>query len=127
VNLTTKTRADILNIRKNRINVLRKIYLKYKCNYGKLLNWLKLNGVVSELKNIFLMNFKEYFNKQFKNNLILSVNNNIQFSDSSMNKYITYSNLNKFNFFFLRKNRIFNKSRYSRNRQLYRTGFYWCL
>lgn len=28
---------------------------------------------------------------------------------------------------FLRKNRIFNKSRYSRNRQLYRTGVYWCL
>lgn len=28
---------------------------------------------------------------------------------------------------FLRKNKIFNKSRYSRNRQLYRTGVYWCL
>jgi hypothetical protein len=26
--------------------------------------------------------------------------------------------------FFIRKNRIFNKSRYSRNRQLYRTGVY---
>lgn len=29
--------------------------------------------------------------------------------------------------FFLRKNKIFNKSRYSRNRQLYRTGVYMCL
>ena len=28
---------------------------------------------------------------------------------------------------FLRKNKIFNKGRYSRNRQLYRTGVYWCL
>ncbi len=28
---------------------------------------------------------------------------------------------------FLRKNKIFNKSRYSRNRQLYRTGVYLCL
>lgn len=28
---------------------------------------------------------------------------------------------------FLRKNKIFNKSRYSRNRQLYRTGVYFCL
>jgi len=29
--------------------------------------------------------------------------------------------------FFLRKNKSFNKSRYSRNRQIYRTGVYWCL
>jgi len=28
---------------------------------------------------------------------------------------------------FIRKNKIFNKGRYSRNRQLYRTGVYWCL
>jgi hypothetical protein len=28
---------------------------------------------------------------------------------------------------YIRKNKIFNKGRYSRNRQLYRTGFYWCL
>ena len=28
---------------------------------------------------------------------------------------------------YLRKNKIFNKGRYSRNRQLYRTGVYWCL
>lgn len=32
-----------------------------------------------------------------------------------------YSNL------VLRKTKSFNKSRYSRNRQYYRTGVYWCL
>ena len=30
-------------------------------------------------------------------------------------------------FFFLRKHKLFNKGRYSRNRQTYRTGVYWCL
>jgi hypothetical protein len=30
-------------------------------------------------------------------------------------------------FFFLRNNEIFNKSRYSRNRQTYRTGVFWCI
>jgi hypothetical protein len=75
-------------------------------------------------KNIFLFRLKNFFFKKFSNNLKDSKLNLIKFSDSSMNKYISYKNLNKFNFFFLRKNRIFNKSRYSRNRQLYRTGFY---
>ena len=50
----------------------------------------------------------------------------IRFSETSVNKYLdAHSNTQKI--FFLRKNRIFNKSRYSRNRQLYRTGVYWCL
>ena len=30
-------------------------------------------------------------------------------------------------FYFLRKHKLFNKGRYSRNRQVYRTGLYWCL
>ena len=29
--------------------------------------------------------------------------------------------------YFLRKHKLFNKGRYSRNRQTYRTGAYWCL
>jgi hypothetical protein len=50
-----------------------------------------------------------------------------RYSDSSVNKFIDLSKLDNFIFFFLRKNKIFNKGRYSRNRQTYRTGFYWCL
>lgn len=34
---------------------------------------------------------------------------------------------NKFVLFFIRKQKFFNKGRYSRNRQLYRTGVYWCI
>ena len=30
-------------------------------------------------------------------------------------------------FYFLRKHKLFNKGRFSRNRQTYRTGAYWCL
>jgi len=36
------------------------------------------------------------------------------------------SELNHFEVFFLRKSRVFNKGRYSRNRQNYRTGVYLC-
>lgn len=34
---------------------------------------------------------------------------------------------NDYSNFILRKSKCFNKSRYSRNRQYYRTGVYWCL
>ena len=65
------------------------------------------------------------FKKFFLNKIIKKLP--IRFSDSSVNKYINMVNSDEYNFFFLRKNRIFNKGRYSRNRQLYRTGVYWCL
>lgn len=51
----------------------------------------------------------------------------IRFKDSSNIKNIRYPDIKNYVFYFLRKNRIFNKGRYSRNRQLYRTGVYWCL
>ena len=51
----------------------------------------------------------------------------IRFSESSVSKHIKLNNLDNYVFLYIRKNRIFNKGRYSRNRQLYRTGVYWCL
>ena len=39
----------------------------------------------------------------------------------------SYEQMNKFEIFFLRKTRIFNKARYSRNRQLARVIFYFSL
>jgi hypothetical protein len=78
-----------------------------------------------------------YFNKDVRNINLISLNSDfsnrlsslspINFSESSTNKFIDLNNLKNYCFFFLRKNKIFNKGRYSRNRQLYRTGFYWCL
>jgi len=51
----------------------------------------------------------------------------VRFNDSSVTKHIHLNDLKNYTIFYIRKNRIFNKSRYSRNRQLYRTGVYWCL
>lgn len=51
----------------------------------------------------------------------------VRFNESSTNKFIELNKLSDYSFFFIRKNRIFNKGRYSRNRQTYRTGVYWCL
>jgi len=48
-------------------------------------------------------------------------------SSSSMNKFIDISNSKNLEFQFLRKNKVYNKGRYSRCRQNYRTGVYMCL
>lgn len=75
----------------------------------------------------FILKYNKVFFKKYNfNNLIKSVYY-IKYNNSSVNKFIELNKLNNYNFFFLRKTRIFNKSRYSRNRQLYRTGVYWCL
>jgi hypothetical protein len=51
----------------------------------------------------------------------------VRFSERSTNKFIDLLKVENYSIFFLRKNKIFNKGRYSRNRQTYRTGFYWSL
>jgi hypothetical protein len=50
-----------------------------------------------------------------------------QFSNTNVTKYVDLLSLNSYNMQFLRRSKIFNKGRYSRNRQFYRTGVYWCL
>ena len=66
----------------------------------------------------------------FKNKLkntknIISPNYKILFNSTSIVKNIDGNA--EYTLFFLRKNKSFNKGRYSRNRQNYRTGVYWCL
>ena len=46
------------------------------------------------------------------------------FKPTNMLKYININSLTNININFLRKNKVFNKGRYSRNRQYYRTGVY---
>ncbi len=110
--------------------------INYKINFYNFFNIYKNN-----LKKILYvyninynyLNFKNYFlNFNKKNNSIFSVSvsdqiNKIKFNPTDFSKYNDIENIKYLNFFFLRKNRIFNKGRYSRNRQLYRTGVYWCL
>lgn len=73
----------------------------------------------------FLKNFPVKINNAYNNflNLYWPVKN----QNGLFSKFVDL-NFNKNNtIFFLRKIRIFNKGRYSRNRQLYRTGVYMCL
>lgn len=50
-----------------------------------------------------------------------------KFSSTSLNKFLNVEQLNVFEFQFLRKNKVYNKGRYSRCRQNYRTGVYMCM
>ena len=72
------------------------------------------------------LNLKEihsfrFFPKKIKNLF------SIIFKSSNLLKLFNTFSLKKLNINFLRKKKIFNKGRYSRNRQYYRTGVYWCL
>ncbi len=51
----------------------------------------------------------------------------VRFSPTSIVKYVNSMYTDIFNVLYLRKTKVFNKGRYSRNRQFYRTGVYWCL
>ena len=48
-------------------------------------------------------------------------------SSSSISKFFNVSNTHSFEFQYLRKNKVYNKGRYSRCRQNYRTGVYMCM
>jgi hypothetical protein len=88
--------------------------------------YFKKNNFFS-IKNDFLLK---------KNNTVVNEKNTVNDITSNMinNYFIRFNssffvkNLstikNNFLFLFLRKNKVFNKGRYSRNRQTYRTGVY---
>lgn len=80
-------------------------------------------------KNNFYFNLLDFNN--FKKFILrvknLTIFNNIKTNNFFLMKFLKNSKLNDYVFFYLRKNRVFNKGRYSRNRQNFRTGVYWCL
>ena len=110
------TQKNIKNSYIFNINSYKNLLNKYN-NFGKNLNnYIYLNYVnkaLLDLNNEFLNNLKQSFK--------------ISFSVSTIVKYISNYTVNNSVILYLRKNKIFNKSRYSRNRQTYRTGAYWCL
>jgi hypothetical protein len=67
----------------------------------------------------------EKFNSYLYNYIIN--NKNIEFKPTNIVKYINNNTISNIIILYLRKNKVFNKSRYSRNRQTYRTGFYICI
>ena len=50
-----------------------------------------------------------------------------KYNSSSIGKYISSQKIDSLEFQFLRKNKVYNKGRYSRCRQNYRTGVYMCM
>jgi hypothetical protein len=102
-------------------NIYKKHYLSI---FKKLnLNYKNLNSLISFLfdkSSLNIIKFNAKINAK-KNKAV------IKFNESSTNKFIELTKLSDYCFFYIRKNRIFNKGRYSRNRQTYRTGVYWCL
>ena len=92
--------------------------LKKNLNTTKDLFNIKLNNVENNYKSLNIL--------QFLNNTTNTIKSSIvKFSSTSIAKYI--NNNTDYSVYFLRKNKSFNKGRYSRNRQNYRTGVYWCL
>jgi hypothetical protein len=96
--------------------------LNYKLLYVKKYDALSVNNdlVLNKFTNWYLNVSKNLYDK------VLNIWP-VKFSSTDVVKYIRGENLNNYSILFLRKNKVFNKGRYSRNRQIYRTGVYWCL
>lgn len=92
----------------------------------KLTTYSKLGFIKTYNVYVILRTKTETFN-----NMLVSFTkpllNSPKYSSSSLNKYLSLTSLNSFEFQFLRKNRVYNKGRYSRTRQNYRTGVYMCM
>jgi hypothetical protein len=106
-------------------------------NFQKInltINDLSVSSRISSFKNNKYYNINYIRNKlsifffDFKSKIkINNVINNwtIKFNSTSIDKLLSTSQL--YNILFIRNFKVFNKGRYSRNRQYYRTGVYWCL
>ncbi len=97
-------------------------YNSYSIAYNKYSNYFSKTNV--SLVNVF----KEWsiqLNESFTNKINSAWA--VKFSGSDITKYINGWTLNNFVVYYLRKSKVFNKGRYSRNRQTYRTGVYWSL
>lgn len=111
-------------------------FKKLNINFSGNINTnLVEKAIVLDFTKKKIVNFLNYLNylNNFKVNL-LNINNlfltklaalyTVKFSASNIVKYLSDYTVVKSNILFLRKNKVFNKSRYSRNRQTYRTGAY---
>lgn len=125
----------------NELNLLVTIFLQKSVNNNfKKIN-LNFTSIPFTTKSQINSTFNKY--KLVKRNLMhkistsvtvfetletkIRTNWTIKYSPSNFIKYINSSSLSAYNILYLRKNKVFNKGRYSRNRQYYRTGVYWCL
>lgn len=92
---------------------------------------VKLN---KNINNFNFIKFNFYKKFKFQNIFLIKINEEtlstifnffkVKYKPSTNDSYLSNINLKELNILYLRKNKIFNKSRYSRNRQTYRTGAY---
>ena len=125
LNKNFKKTQVVVNSYNNNLNV-------YNIDYRNYTTYIKLQNIVEFSNNYFYLKiFNKYLNLNLDLNIdfISSIKQKylISFSASNIVKYISDFSVNNSTILYLRKNKIFNKSRYSRNRQTYRTGAYWCL
>lgn len=103
------------------------VYTYYIDDFKKKLNLYSKMGFISVYNTFVLINSKtsELSNSivNFNKTLLLTP----KYSSSTVHKYLSISDSNNFEFQFLRKNKVYNKGRYSRTRQNYRTGVYLCM
>ena len=105
-------------------NTFNEFFLK---SWEKKINSYKNLGFFQTFNNFYLIvvslgNLKQTI-IQINKPLIISP----KFSSTSIAKYLKVDQCNDFEFQFLRKNKVYNKGRYSRCRQNYRTGVYMCM
>lgn len=101
------------NFRKNFLNNI------YILKTGKLKNQKKhTHKIIYIFKNNYIYKLSLQVTTKYNKYITMY---NISFSVSNIIKYLSKYNIN---INFLRKNKVFNKGRYSRNRQTYRTGVY---
>jgi hypothetical protein len=104
------------------VNIATILSTLLKFNTYKKNDKKKKNKISNELKKINVNIFYKNKNSN-ENNFKNKVSSYIYKVDSFLKNIHTRNNIN-INIQFLRKFRVFNKSRYSRNRQFYRTGVY---
>ena len=117
----SKFNINVIYLKKFNNNLATSL-LNNKLNINSIFIFKKTKNYINNLKNnISFININENFYNSIKNLFT------VKFSSTNIVKYLSDISINKSTILFLRKNKIFNKSRYSRNRQTYRTGAYWCL
>lgn len=129
---------DVFFNRMVKLNTVSKVNVGHKLvkrDFNKILNnYNKFFLKLEKFKSKDDVSFVRIFEKFWKHNII-SVEFNfknfystiypVKYKPTDATQYLTVKN--NMICLFLRKNKVFNKGRYSRNRQLYRTGVYWCL
>lgn len=148
--LCTITGTSIIN-NINNITTIRKYNYTDFSNFWRVFKKLKRPSTEFSYCDFYINNYKEkitkysnagflvllnsfyVLNKRSKpfNQNIIKINKPLlispKYSSSSLNKYIPIDSIQNLEFQFLRKNKVYNKGRYSRCRQNYRTGVYMCM